>query len=112
MSDPAPPTPAPPSRPLRRQPRSPTLARSADLTALVQSERPFLWGLALRITGSADADDVVQEAFARFLSHPPADQSAPLALATARVVTRLCHRRAAPSSSYALRRPLAAQPRA
>ncbi len=90
MSDPAPPHPRSSQPPAEATAVSPTVVRSADLTALVQTERPFLWGLALRITGSAaDADDVVQEAFARFLSHPPADQKAPLRPWLLRVVTRL-----------------------
>jgi len=89
VSDPAPPHPSA-QPPAEATAVSPAVVRSPDLTALVQRERPFLWGLALRITGSAaDADDVVQEAFARFLSHPPADQNAPLRPWLLRVVTRL-----------------------
>lgn len=39
---------------------------------LFRSERRRLWGLAYRLTGSsADADDVLQEAFARWLARPP-----------------------------------------
>ena len=40
---------------------------------LFENERRRLWGLAYRMTGSAaDADDVVQDTFARALTHPPA----------------------------------------
>jgi RNA polymerase sigma-70 factor (ECF subfamily) len=40
---------------------------------LFETERRKLWGLAYRMTGSsADADDVVQDTFARALTHPPA----------------------------------------
>jgi RNA polymerase sigma-70 factor (ECF subfamily) len=39
---------------------------------LFRAERRRLWGLAYRLTGSgADADDVVQECFARLLERPP-----------------------------------------
>ena len=39
---------------------------------LFRSERRRVWGLAYRLTGNtADADDVVQEAFARLLERPP-----------------------------------------
>ncbi len=45
-------------------------ARSADPESLFHSERQKLWGLAYRLTGTAeDADDVVQEAFARLVAH-------------------------------------------
>jgi RNA polymerase sigma-70 factor (ECF subfamily) len=37
-----------------------------------EQHRRLLWGLCYRMTGSAaDADDLVQETFARALSHPP-----------------------------------------
>lgn len=55
-----------------------------------QAERPFLWGLAFRITGvAADAEDVVQETLTRLLQQPPADLSAPLRPWLVRVASRL-----------------------
>ena len=55
---------------------SPALA--ADLSRVFADERRFLFGLAYRMTGSgADADDIVQETFARALSHPPARRDVP-----------------------------------
>ena len=39
-----------------------------------QAHRQFLWGLCYRMTGgAADADDLVQETFARALERPPRD---------------------------------------
>jgi len=53
-------------------------------------ERRRLWGLAYRLTGSAvDADDVVQEAFARLLDRPPEAGGAPLGPWLVRVATNL-----------------------
>jgi RNA polymerase sigma-70 factor (ECF subfamily) len=47
--------------------------RAGELAALFQDQRGKLWGLAYRLTGSAeDADDIVQEAFVR-LAERPAD---------------------------------------
>ncbi len=52
------------------------------MTALERSmaeHRSFLWGLCYRMTGvAADADDLVQETFARALGSPPARNDAPL----------------------------------
>jgi RNA polymerase sigma-70 factor (ECF subfamily) len=46
--------------------------RTARLATLFRAQQRRLWGLAYRITGSAeDADDVVQEAFARLVAQPP-----------------------------------------
>ncbi len=50
----------------------------------------FLWGLCYRMTGSAaDADDLVQDTFARALERPPRDQSAPLRPWLTRVAVNL-----------------------
>jgi RNA polymerase sigma-70 factor (ECF subfamily) len=50
--------------------------RAERLDALFRAQRGRLWGLAYRLTGSAeDADDVVQEAFARLVGR--AMESAP-----------------------------------
>lgn len=52
--------------------------------------RDHLWGLCYRITGdAAEADDLVQETFRRFLEHPPADQSRPLRPWLSTVASRL-----------------------
>jgi RNA polymerase sigma-70 factor (ECF subfamily) len=45
----------------------------------LEAERPFLRRMAYRITGTtADAEDVVQESFAKVLTCPPPDLTAPL----------------------------------
>lgn len=45
--------------------------RNDQLDAVFRTERRRLWGLAYRLTGSVeDADDVVQEAFARLAAQP------------------------------------------
>lgn len=58
--------------------------------ALFRAQSRGLWGLAYRLTGSAeDADDVVQESFARLLATPPTP-GAPLRPWLVRVATNLC----------------------
>lgn len=43
-----------------------------------EANRRYLWAICYRMTGSAaDADDLVQDAFARALEHPPPDPSTP-----------------------------------
>src|SRR5262249_30903991 len=64
--------------------------RAASLAALFEAQRRSLWALAYRLTGSAeDAEDAVQEAFARLASAPPAAPAAALGRWLARVVTNL-----------------------
>jgi RNA polymerase sigma-70 factor (ECF subfamily) len=64
--------------------------RPGELAALFQAQRGRLWGLAYRLTGSAeDADDIVQEAFVRLAERPadlPAGAAGPW---LARVATNL-----------------------
>src|SRR6266496_1926698 len=49
-----------------------------DLTPILEPHRCTLWGLCYRITGcAADADDLVQQTFARALEAPPRDTAAP-----------------------------------
>ncbi|MGD9764388.1 MAG: sigma-70 family RNA polymerase sigma factor [Candidatus Binatia bacterium] len=49
-----------------------------DYAAVFTAERRFVWGLCYRMTGcAADADDLLQETFARALAQPPARTDAP-----------------------------------
>ncbi len=64
--------------------------RDAELAALFHTERRRLWGLAYRLTGSAeDSDDVLQEAFARLVAQPPDGPVKSLGPWLARVATNL-----------------------
>lgn len=49
-----------------------------DYDALFEAHRRDVWGVCYRMTGSAsDADDLLQETFARAMERPPADLSRP-----------------------------------
>jgi RNA polymerase sigma-70 factor (ECF subfamily) len=64
--------------------------RAEGLDALFRAERRRLWGLAYRLTGSAeDAEDVVQEAFARLVAQPAAPPPEDAGPWLARVATNL-----------------------
>jgi RNA polymerase sigma-70 factor (ECF subfamily) len=64
--------------------------RAAELDALFRAERGRLWSIAYRLTGSAaDADDVVQETFARLLQRGPAEPATALVPWLVRVTTNL-----------------------
>ena len=67
-----------------------TVPAPVDYDALFSAHREHLWGLCYRVTGSAaDAEDLVQETFARALSRPPADTTRPWRPWLARVASRL-----------------------
>jgi RNA polymerase sigma-70 factor (ECF subfamily) len=72
-----------------RPPTTNAAAGSAAPDALFRAHARGLWGLAYRLTGSAeDAEDIVQESFARLLERPPAGD-APLRPWLVRVATNL-----------------------
>jgi RNA polymerase sigma-70 factor (ECF subfamily) len=61
-----------------------------ELATLFRTEQRGLWGLAYRMTGSAeDADDVVQEAFVRLVARPPPTPIGSLGPWLRRVATNL-----------------------
>jgi RNA polymerase sigma-70 factor (ECF subfamily) len=69
---------------------SETSERATALAALFRAQRESLRSLAYRLTGSAeDADDAVQEAFARLLAASPAAPPEELGRWLARVTTNL-----------------------
>jgi RNA polymerase sigma-70 factor, ECF subfamily len=64
--------------------------RDAELAQLFRSERRRLWALVYRLTGSAeDAEDVVQDAFARLVAQDPRSPVHQLGAWLARVATNL-----------------------
>jgi len=64
--------------------------RAAQLAALFRAQQRRVWGLAYRLTGSAeDADDVVQEAFVRLVAQPPESPIEDLGPWLRRVATNL-----------------------
>lgn len=55
-----------------------TAPRTESLEGSYRQHERLLWGVAYRMTGStADAEDIVQETFARALAHTPARPDAP-----------------------------------
>lgn len=67
-----------------------TTSLEHTLDAAFRREGRALFGLAYRITGSAsEAEDVVQETFARVLAHPPPDLSLPLGPWLTRIAANL-----------------------
>lgn len=63
---------------------------AAEAAAMFGAHRRRVWGVAYRLTGSAeDADDIVQETFARLLERPPAKGGPALAGWLLRVATHL-----------------------
>jgi RNA polymerase sigma-70 factor, ECF subfamily len=64
------------------------------IDAVYRENSRFVWGLCYRMTGSgADADDLVQETFARALASPPPDTTAPWRPWLARVAVNLARDR-------------------
>jgi RNA polymerase sigma-70 factor (ECF subfamily) len=85
------------------------------IDAVYREHARFVWGLCYRMTGSAaDADDLVQETFARALASPPADTSAPWRPWLVRVAVnlardRLRKRKRAPYTGPWLPQPIATE---
>jgi RNA polymerase sigma-70 factor, ECF subfamily len=84
---------------------------AAVLEALFRGQRSKLWGLAYRMTGSADdAEDVVQEAFIRLLAEPGLPPGSAVAwlvrVATNLAIDSLRRRRRAPYSGPWLPSPI------
>lgn len=70
--------------------RHATPPRTAALAELFRVQRPRLWGLAVRLTGCAeDADDIVQESFARLSAQRPRPDDARVGSWLACVATNL-----------------------
>ena len=66
------------------------MSDTIDYARLFAEHRPRLWGLAYRMTGSAsEAEDLVQETFARALERPPVDRERPWGPWLVTVATRL-----------------------
>lgn len=83
------PSPPRPSKP-KVEPASRAGPSSLALRRL-ESERAFLWRLCYRMMGSsADADDLVQEAFVRAIERPPADTELAWRPWLVRVTVNLC----------------------
>src|SRR5262245_3235401 len=65
--------------------------REGGLAAAFRADRPLLLALCYRLTGTAaDAEEIVQESFARALERPPADTDRPWRPWLVRVAVRLC----------------------
>jgi RNA polymerase sigma-70 factor (ECF subfamily) len=85
---------------------------TAGLQEEFGAQRRFLWGLSYRMLGdAAEADDVVQDTFARALERPPPDTSLPWRPWLVRVAMNLCRdrlraRKERPYPSYWLPQPV------